>query len=184
MAQVKNAYRFNCSVQLWDDAMVYAETVVDNFRRRDYRIEKNREARKQKIAKALERWFKENSIVATFIGERGDARKADFRTGQGALIDIRTQANGYLPRDHWNCEITSEHRHGDANIYVFAKLYESNEVRTVYIVGWISRDSFDAQGVFRKVGDYLPGDHEVAYAKIDVKIEQLEDMQSLPEILQ
>ncbi|WP_455673168.1 hypothetical protein [Phocaeicola sp.] len=83
-----------------------------------------------------------------------------------------------IPQDDWKCEVTDEQLARPVDIYVFAKLRTYNDRRTLYLVGWMSKQEFHDKAQLHEAGTLLRG-KRVHYSKWDVTINELNEMESL-----
>lgn len=164
-----------------------AQVRIENEYQRDSRL--TIEQRIEKIAIgyigefAFKEWCQAKKMSTDYLGEEigTGPDQGDFRHSEsGLVLDVKTQDTPYVPQDDWRCEVTNEQRNRPADIYVFAKLV-TNKItgaKTLYLVGWLTREEFDHSAVFHPKGTVLRG-RNVHYDKWDVTIEQLHEMDTL-----
>jgi hypothetical protein len=187
MTTLINSFIVECNSDLWNKAIDMAKKRIKTEYKRDVRL--NKEERIEKIAIGyigefiFKKWCEKQNLKEIYLGkevtncpDNGDFLINNYR------IDVKTQEIFYSPQDDWRCEVTSDQINRPIEIYVFSKLYNKNNTKKLYLIGWLTKKDFLKNAKFRKEGTLLKG-KRVHYPKYDVTIEQLEGLSSLKEFV-
>ncbi len=184
MAKIPDAYAMLCPTKCWEMANERANIRISSEYKRDERLDIKQRIEKISIGYigefAFKKWCVKNNLFHNYLGETVNSKpdKGDFKCKNDITIDVKTQEVFYNPQGDWRCEVTAEQIKRPIDIYVFAKMLNRNNVRTLFIYGWMLHSDFVKKSSFRVAGSILKG-RKVHYPKYDITIENLNDLDSL-----
>jgi hypothetical protein len=142
-------------------------------------------AKDQKLAGELGQIVFRNYLLGAGIAFHEDKTLGrrdlyDFKIGN-LIVSVKSRLLVCKPKAHWECDVHASQLGNPGNIYVFVHVLK--DFSRAFIVGWMKKADFDAQGIDRKVGDLIPagsGQWAVKYPMRVIAISQLSPIGNLP----
>lgn len=78
-------------------------------------------------------------------------RDYDIVTINGLFADVKTKRCSGQPKPEYECSVSSYNTDQDCDIYIFTRVQK--DYKKCWILGWITKEKYYDQAVFRKKGE-------------------------------
>lgn len=126
---------------------------------------------------AFSEFLKENKVYFKDLTKDGPSW-VDFKLGT-LNVDVKTITTKYFPKEDYACNVDYQQHHDnhEADAYVFVRFIKPK--RTCVIVGWCRKDYFTQNALTRMGGEKITKSFTPVEDFYEIKIDQLQDMQTL-----